>query len=309
MAKNLSPEDKKLLKILEAYQNGGSAEKLAKRMGCHISTFYRRMERAEKLAPKAKAPVKRTVRLGHVDGHEIIKQLGVTKKTGSDPRTNRLLVTDEEILRVSVEEGLSTKALAERYGVTPKTIRARLQKAQEAGHTAKPTLVEAVQRVMEDQVLDGKSVLKLLKLKGWAPASKNAQMYVQATLSQNKDLFEPVSREQGGGRGHYRCLKAVPSSVTTLVHNGSQMFRVDALAEKGESYQAMKDVWAVCTKAGLAPPAEVLEFFGHRPPAAEGRLVPLTNFKALRPKERAERVVVIPLDSIPKGAHSIRIEF
>lgn len=311
MAKELTNEDKKLVAILERYESGESGPSLAKKMGCHPSTFYRRMGDAKKLRTQARRQKSKTDK---GTGKAIMKALTTKKTAGKGPSSNRLLVADEEILRLKTD-GMSNQEIAEQLGCTDKTIRERLKRAAAAGLvSAKPQLADAMQRVMGDQVLNGADILKLLKARGWEPNTKkngNDRIYVQATLSTRKDLFERVPKAQGGGRGTYRCkdpLMDKPGSTTPAPTGGKRLL-IEAITPKDDRWASMKQIWDVCTRNGITPPVEVAAYFNGRPPAAEGRPVPIVTYSTLKPRERSGRSVTIALDSIPEGATSLRIEF
>ena len=74
----------------------------------------------------------------------------------------------------------------------------------------RPTLRNAMIKVMGTKTLNAGQVLKALEDKGWAPDAKNARSYTSYMLSSNKDHFTPVP---DAGRGFYKVIEGVKDSA------------------------------------------------------------------------------------------------
>ncbi len=60
----------------------------------------------------------------------------------------------------------------------------------------------------------------------------------------------------------------------------SMSTRVEGVRPPDEKWLKMKQAWEACEAAGIKPPKDVLEFFNHEKPDADGVVVQLSGFSS-----------------------------
>jgi len=82
---------------------------------------------------------------------------------------------------------------------------------------------------------------------------------------------------------------------------------VDAVRPPDEKWKAMKKVWDACEAAGIASPAEVMEFFNDEEPDPDGVVVNIENTMAVGEFENEDRWgFVVELDKLPPDVKLVR---
>jgi len=104
------------------------------------------------------------------------------------------------------------KAIKAKAAKSVKAVKAKAEKPVKAAKPAKPvktrgdkpSLHEAIYKVMGNKTMNAEAVLAVLKEKGWAPNAQNQKGYVAYMLSSKKNLF---ARSQDKGRGFYKRIE------------------------------------------------------------------------------------------------------
>jgi hypothetical protein len=72
-----------------------------------------------------------------------------------------------------------------------------------------------------------------------------------------------------------------------------------------ETWQKMKDVWDACKKAGVAPPAAVIDFFDDKVPDPSGVVVEIDHHNWFD-KSGSASGIEVKLDELPPHVETIR---
>jgi hypothetical protein len=110
-------------------------------------------------------------------------------------------------------KAIKAKAAKPVKAIKAKAAKAKAEKPVKATKAAKPvktprgdkpSLHEAIYKVMGNKTMNAEAVLAVLKEKGWAPNAQNQKGYVAYMLSSKKNLF---ARAQDKGRGFYKRIE------------------------------------------------------------------------------------------------------
>lgn len=326
MPRGTPTSSEKITKILKAYRRGVPVEHLARVHKVSARSVQKYVADAKKPRPssaaakkpkpkkkatpkKAKKRVqpkakKKTVKKAakkktakkQSKGERILKEIKGTKKAGPGrPPGPVLKIADTELLRQR-KEGATIEQLSKTHGVSGWTIRHHLKKAADAPTPRRgKSPINNVVAVMGNSVMDADEVMVLLKKRHQTPKSQDPRKYVVRMLSIQKDVFEPVKKAQGGGRGKYKVRAAASSEEVPLL-------QIQAVTSKTRKWKAMKKIWDLCTRQGLSAPPEVQEFFGNEKPGGDGALVSLQQHLKV-----SGGVVYLSIKSLPRGTKKLRI--
>jgi hypothetical protein len=105
----------------------------------------------------------------------------------------------------------------------------------------RPTLKEAMAKVMGSKVMSAGEIADGLEAKGWLPNSKDPRTYCLYTLSDNKDVFERVER------GRYKVKAGITFEKGRVKKNGKPPAKAKANKKPAAKKRSEAD-----TKAGLS---------------------------------------------------------
>jgi hypothetical protein len=189
--KNVRKKAERVLKTLEAQAKKiVDAQKITK-------DFLKGFD--EIVASTAKVKVAKPVKA------KAVKPAKAVKVAKAKPAKPAKAIKAKAAKAIKAKAAKPVKAVKAKAAKAAKPVKAaKAVKPVKATRGDKPSLHEAIYKVMGNKTMNAEAVLAVLKEKGWAPNAQNQKGYVAYMLSSKKALF---ARAQDKGRGFYKRIE------------------------------------------------------------------------------------------------------